>query len=62
MPFGKIAGLAIGIFLAYFLILPDDILDSLRSTPMPLTDLLRVFAAFIITIASVVFGHYLDAR
>ncbi len=60
MPFGKIVGLAFGASIAYFLILPGDILYTLQLMSIPLTDLLRVFAAVLVTAAAVVLGHFLD--
>ena len=62
MPLGKVTGLMVGAFIAYFLILPDDILNTLKLSPIPLTDLSRVFACAVVTIATVALDHFLDAR
>ncbi len=62
MPFGKIAGLAVGIFVAHYFILPQGILHTLYSRPIPMTDLLRLFAALIITIVAMALGHFFDKR
>ncbi len=60
MALGKIIGLAFGILLAYFFILPDGILYDLQLTSIPLVDLARVFAAIVITLAAVTLGHFID--
>ncbi len=62
MPLGKITGLIVGASIAYFFILPGDILDTLKLSPIPLTDLARVFAGTVVTIATAVLGHFLDVR
>ncbi len=60
MALGKILGLAVGILLAYFFVLPGDILYDLQLTSLPFVDLARVFAALVITIAAVALGHFVD--
>jgi len=65
MPLGKITGLIVGVSLAYFFIMPSDIVHTLRTTPLPsvpLTDILSVLAALAITIITVALGHLLDRR
>ena len=60
MPFGKIVGLGFGAFLAYFIVLPGDILYTLQFSTIPLGDLLRVFAAVVVTAAAIAIGHFID--
>ncbi len=62
MPFGKIAGLAVGFFVAEFFILPHGILRALHSMTTDSTDLFRLIAALVITIILVALGHSLDRR
>ncbi len=62
MPFGKIAGLAVGFFVAEFFILPHGILRSLHDMTTDTTNLVRLVAAVVVTIILVVLGHSLDRR
>jgi hypothetical protein len=65
MPLGKITGLIVGCSVAYFFILPGDLLHTLRTTPLslvPLADIVRVLASLAITIVSAALGHFLDRR
>ena len=62
MPFGKIAGLAVGIFVAHYFILPRGIVQALQSQPIASTGLARLLVASVITIMAVALFHFLDRR
>jgi hypothetical protein len=63
MPLGGITGFIIGASLAYFFILPNDILHTLRTVPLPLislTDIVRILAALSVTVVTTLLGRFLD--
>ncbi len=60
MPFGKIAGLAAGIFLAEYFIFPRGIVLYLHSMTVRSTDLARLSVAIAVTIVIMALGHVLD--
>ncbi len=62
MPFGKIAGLAVGIFIAHYFILPHGIVQALQSQPIASTGLARLLGALVVTMVTVGLFHFLDRR
>ncbi len=62
MPFGKITGLAIGVFIAHYFILPQGVIYALQTRAIPSIGLARLVVALIITIGAVSLFHFLDRR
>ncbi len=60
MFWGKASGFLVGAFLSYMFVLPLDALHNLQLTALPISDLLRVFAALVIVVMAVGIGHFVD--
>jgi len=62
IPFGKIAGLAVGIFVAHYLILPQGVIQAVQSRSIASTGLVHLLFALVITIVAMGLFHFLDRR
>ncbi len=59
MPWGKLAGLAFGVFLSYFFILPTHV-SHIGFVDLTMADLLRMCGAAVVTMMAVGVGHFVD--